>query len=78
MSGHGHHGTASLTIAIRQADGSMVSRLWLTCEHCAEHLAAQLGPPFDEVLATADARQTLQQVAETMPGYVQTDLRNGP
>ncbi|MFD0885777.1 hypothetical protein ACFQ08_14600 [Streptosporangium algeriense] len=77
MSGHGHHGTAFLTIAIRQADGSIVSRRWLTCEHCAEHLAVQLGPPSDEVLATAYAQQTLQQVAETMPGYVQTDLRGG-
>ncbi|GAA3078027.1 hypothetical protein [Streptosporangium carneum] len=78
MSSHVHHGTASLTIAIRQADGSMVSRRWLTCEHCAEHLAAQLGPPFDEVLATADARQTLQEIAGTMPGYIQTDLRGEP
>ena len=75
MSGHVHHGIAALTIVTRQTDGTAVSRRWLTCEHCAEHLAAQLGPPRDEVLATAEAREALQEIAEAMPGYIQTDLR---
>ncbi|MEV8636551.1 hypothetical protein AB0395_33380 [Streptosporangium sp. NPDC051023] len=75
MSDHVHHGVAALTIVTRQADGSVVSRRWLTCGHCAEALAEQLGPPRDEVLATAEAREVLRQMAEAMPGYIQTDLR---
>lgn len=75
MSDHAHHGVAALTIVTRQADGSVVSRRWLTCERCAEHLAEQLGPPCDEVLATADAREALQEAADATPGFIRTDRR---
>ncbi|MFF4416167.1 hypothetical protein ACFYY8_26895 [Streptosporangium sp. NPDC001559] len=70
MSGHVHHGTASLTIAIAQADGSIVSRRWLTCEHCAEHLAEQLGPPSDEVLITPDSVEGLRTHFDADPGAI--------
>ncbi|MEV4093825.1 hypothetical protein [Streptosporangium saharense] len=71
MSGHVHHGVATLIIATRQADGSMVSRRWLICDHSAEYLAVQLGPPRDEVLATAEAASALNTAFTTTPGIVQ-------
>lgn len=69
MSGH-TAGVAALTIATRQADGTTISRRWLTCEHCAEGLAAQLGPPSDEVLITPDAAADIQAAFEAAPGVV--------
>lgn len=69
MSGHGDQTTA-LSITTVQADGSVLTRRWYTCAGCTEVLAAQLGPPVQETLASPEAAASIEAHMETVPGLV--------
>ncbi|RBQ21557.1 hypothetical protein DP939_02275 [Spongiactinospora rosea] len=63
-------GFASILIVRRQPDGTTLARRWHTRACCAETLAAQLGKPHEEMLATAPAADAVRDVMRDTPGII--------
>jgi hypothetical protein len=49
------HAATRIVIGTLSPDGSAHTRAWTICSHAAERLAAQLGPPGAETIATSEA-----------------------
>ncbi|WP_146607375.1 hypothetical protein [Spongiactinospora gelatinilytica] len=65
-------GIATVSITIRHSDETTLVRRWYICDGCAGYLAAQLGSPDSELLATSAAVQAASDVLRTTPGIVAT------
>lgn len=67
-----HGGSARLIIATPSADGSIHTRHWTICALVADDLAAHLGAPDVESLASAEGVATVNQAMQDVPGVVRT------
>ncbi|MFB4273064.1 hypothetical protein [Nonomuraea sp. GTA35] len=67
------HGFARLVIGSTGPDGSIHTRHWTIPACSAEHLAARLGPPDSESVATPDGVANVRRAVDGLPGVVRVE-----
>lgn len=61
---------AVLALSTTLPDGSILTRSWAITESSAARVAARLGEPNMETIATADAARETDTAVRNHPGYV--------